>query len=78
MDPTVIVVIVVAVIALGIGGWVVVWKKRQNADDDEVYHFLCPGCKRRLSYLGRQAGHKGKCNRCGRVLDFPPTSASID
>lgn len=37
----------------------------------KVLHFNCPGCKRRLGYQPRQAGHTGICPRCGKSLRFP-------
>ncbi len=50
----------------------------QHAQGEAYLHFLCPGCRHRLRYQARQAGHRGKCSNCGHVLTFPPASQSID
>ncbi len=47
------------------------FRSRAAAADDPIMHFNCPGCKRRLGYRARQAGHKGMCPRCRINLIFP-------
>lgn len=67
------------VLALGCGWYLLArWKAQQGAKDEAVHHFLCPGCKRRLSFRARQAGHRGECSRCGQAFVFPPVAQSID
>ena len=76
MDTTVVVVVLGVAAVLVVG--VVLFLRRRPKEDDTFYHFRCPKCKRRLRYLARQVGHKGKCSNClGDVL-FPPISQSID
>jgi LPXTG-motif cell wall-anchored protein len=39
--------------------------------EEEIYYLRCPGCKRKLKYLKRQAGHKGACSNCKEQFVFP-------
>jgi hypothetical protein len=55
---------------LAIGGFAIVWARRGPQEED-ILHFNCPGCGRKLRYRPRQAGHSGKCPRCGGLLTFP-------
>jgi hypothetical protein len=77
MNTTVVVVIaaVAAVVATGV---VLLFVRLRNREDDSFYHFRCPKCKRRLRYLARQVGRKGKCSNCAGEVVFPPTAMSID
>jgi len=34
-------------------------------------YFKCPWCQRKLRYLARQGGRKGRCPRCQKDLLFP-------
>jgi hypothetical protein len=76
MDSTVVVIIVIAVLAVGIGGWMFMRGRRPK--EEPYYHFRCGKCKRRLRYQARQVGHKGKCSNCNADVMFPPVSQSID
>jgi hypothetical protein len=59
---------------LGIGG-LLVFLARRGSKEEEVLHFNCPGCGRKLRYRPRQSGHSGKCPRCDRLLTFPGVKA---
>ena len=50
----------------------------RSREDENYYHFRCPHCKRRLRFLAKQVGHKGKCSNCGCDVLFPPVSQSVD
>jgi transcription initiation factor IIE alpha subunit len=76
MDTTVVVVVLGAAAILVTG--VVLFLRRRGKEDDSFYHFRCPKCQRRLRYLARQVGHKGKCMNCNGDVIFPPISQSID
>ncbi len=76
MDMTVVVVVVGVLAALVTG--VVLFLRRRPKEDDSYYHFRCPKCKRRIRYVTRQVGHKGKCSNCGGDVIFPPIAQSID
>ena len=76
MDTTVVLVIVGVAAGL-VAGVVLIWRRRPRVDDT-FYHFRCPKCKRRLRYLSRQVGHKGKCSNCSGDVLFPPITQSID
>lgn len=43
----------------------------RKSDAEAVYHFRCPGCKRKLRYHARQVGHRGMCSHCKESLTFP-------
>jgi hypothetical protein len=75
MDTTVV-LIVASAIALAVGGFAFLRLRRPK--EQPYYHFHCPGCRRRLRYRARQAGHAGACNRCGQRLTFPPVAQSMD
>jgi DNA-directed RNA polymerase subunit RPC12/RpoP len=76
MDTTVVLVILVPVCL--IVGVVLVWWSRRPKGDDSFYHFRCPKCQRRLRYVARQVGHKGKCSNCSSEVLFPPIAQSVD
>jgi hypothetical protein len=68
----------VALAAAG-GGYLLVRRKgRLRAEAAAFLHFRCPGCKRRLRFLARQAGHRGECSHCGHHVVFPCADQSID
>jgi hypothetical protein len=71
MDPTLLIVGVVAGVAvLGVAGFLLV--RHRGRPKEIVYeHFNCPHCKRRLRYQQKQAGHSGQCPQCRRALTFP-------
>ncbi len=75
---TAVVVLIAAVAAVVVSGVVFLFVRMRNKQDDSFYHFRCPKCKRRLRYLSRQVGHKGKCSNCAGEVVFPPTAMSID
>jgi hypothetical protein len=70
MDPILIVVLVVLGAAGGVIGYRVV-RARRAAEEEPLYHFKCPGCKRRLGYRAKQVGHQGMCPQCKQRLVFP-------
>jgi|YelNatPaOPRAMG01_1025707.scaffolds.fasta_scaffold181332_1 LPXTG-motif cell wall-anchored protein len=76
MDTTIL-LMVFGVAACLVAG-VVLFRRRRSKEDDSFYHFRCPKCQRRLRYLARQVGHKGKCSNCSGEVVFPPISQSID
>lgn len=77
MDTSVVVIVSLAVVlVLAVGGYF--FLHRRPREDDNFYHFRCPRCKRRLRYLAKQVGHKGKCSNCGGDVLFPPVSQSVD
>jgi len=76
MDTTVVIVIVGVVAGIAAGAFVVWWRRPRV--DDSFYHFRCPKCKRRIRYMVRQVGHKGKCSNCSGDVLFPPVSQSVD
>jgi hypothetical protein len=77
MDTSVVVIVSLAVVlVLAVGGYFFLF--RRPGEDDTFYHFRCAKCKRRLRYLAKQVGHKGKCSNCGGDVLFPPVSQSVD
>jgi DNA-directed RNA polymerase subunit RPC12/RpoP len=77
MDTTVMLVIL-AVAAGLITGVALFVRSRRSREDDSFYHFRCPQCQRRLRYVARQVGHKGKCSNCSSEVLFPPIAQSVD
>ncbi len=79
MAPVVTAVIAGVVVVLAAGAYLLLRRRgRRREAAAAYYHFRCPGCRRRLRYQSRQAGHNGQCSHCGRPVTFPPTSQSID
>ena len=76
MDTTILLVVVGVVIVLAFG--VFLFLKGRPKKEEPYSHFRCRNCRRRLRYLKRQVGHKGKCSNCGKELIFPPLSQSVD
>jgi hypothetical protein len=68
----------VVVVLVAIGGGVLWYKKGRSPKEEEFYHFRCSGCLRRLRYVARQVGHRGKCGHCQHVFHFPPISWSLE
>jgi rRNA maturation endonuclease Nob1 len=64
------------VVVAGVLGYLLV--QARGKKEEPYYHFRCVGCKRRIRFRARQAGHKGNCSNCGRDLVFPPISESIE
>lgn len=75
---TTVVVVIGSVAAALVAGVVLFFVRMRNKEDDSFYHFRCPKCKRRLRYLSKQVGRKGKCSNCAGEVVFPPTAMSID
>jgi predicted RNA-binding Zn-ribbon protein involved in translation (DUF1610 family) len=71
-------VVIAGVVGLAVSGYRFAMKKARIAKAEEILHFRCPGCKRRLRFRARQAGNKGKCSHCGHDIVFPHPSQSID
>lgn len=69
MDLTTI-IITLLVIGMIAGGafW---YLRSQPGKEEPSYYFKCPGCKQKLKYRARQAGHEGMCPRCSQRLTFP-------
>jgi hypothetical protein len=65
-----------AVIALAAG--VYLFARLRRVEAEPFYHFRCPGCRRRLRYQARQAGHTGGCSNCGRGVTFPAVADDVD
>jgi hypothetical protein len=68
-----------AVLVLAGGGYLLARRRGQRRAEGEAYlHFRCPGCRRRLRFQARQAGHRGECSHCGHNVVFPRAGQSID
>jgi hypothetical protein len=79
MSPVVTAVIAGVAAALAAGAYLLLRRGGRRREEAGAYHhFRCPGCRRRLRYQSRQAGHRGQCSHCGRAVTFPPASQSID
>jgi ribosomal protein S27E len=79
MAPAVTAVIAGVLAALAAGVYLLLRRRgRRQEEAGAFYHFRCPGCRRRLRFQARQAGHRGACSHCGRAVTFPPASQSID
>jgi LPXTG-motif cell wall-anchored protein len=77
MDTTDVVFLILGVaVVLGVGGFLFLRFRRTK--EEPMYHFRCPGCRRRLRYRQRQVGHQGGCSNCGQHITFPAISDSID
>lgn len=72
MSPTIVIVIVFGLLAIAGAGYLLT--RSRASQEEEVYHFSCPGCRRRLRYREKQVGNKGQCPRCGTALAFPPVN----
>jgi hypothetical protein len=79
MDATVLLVLAGGALAVaGICLTLVILRRQRREREQEVHHFRCPGCQRRLRFYLRQVGHSGKCSYCGHKLTFPPVSQALD
>ncbi len=76
MDPVVGALALGAVVAAG--AWLWLRRRGHRPLEEPYYHFLCPGCRRRLRYRARQAGNQGQCSRCGKSFRFPAVADAID
>ena len=65
-----------AALAAAVGVWM--YLRMRTPTEEPFYHFRCPGCKRRLRYRARQAGHAGECSNCGRGIIFPPVTSETE
>jgi hypothetical protein len=70
MDPFTIILVSVIAVLCGIGGVIVVLRRRPKKEEP-VFHFNCPKCRRRLRYRAGQIGHAGQCPQCKSALTFP-------
>jgi MYXO-CTERM domain-containing protein len=57
MGPTVTAVIAGVVAALAAGAYLLLRRRGRRQAAAAFYHFRCPGCRRRLRFHSRQAGH---------------------
>jgi hypothetical protein len=74
MDTTTLLVLAGAGLALAAA---YLFARLRQGGEEPFYHFRCPGCRRRLRFRARQAGHAGRCSNCGRDVTFPPVSADV-
>jgi hypothetical protein len=51
------------------------WTERAIVEEKPLY-FICPGCRHKLRYQARQAGHRGMCGNCRTELKFPMRTKS--
>jgi hypothetical protein len=70
MDDPLVITLVAIVALLAVAG-VIVYLRNRPAEEEEMLHFNCPSCGRRLRYKPKQAGHKGACPRCRETFMFP-------
>jgi hypothetical protein len=54
-----------------LGAGVFVIRRYWNPKEETPLHFRCPGCKTKLRYYRRQAGHRGMCMNCREKFVFP-------
>ena len=64
-------ILCVIAVAAGITWAVVKISPSRKPKEESVLYLKCPGCKRKLKYLARQAGHRGMCNNCKEQFTFP-------
>lgn len=76
MDSTTLLILIAVLIAAAVG--VFLFVRNRPKPEEEFSHFRCPKCRRRLRYMERQVGHKGKCSNCGGSVIFPPIGQAID
>jgi hypothetical protein len=70
MDNPILIAVVLAVAALmGVGAYL--FLRPRAPQEEEVYHFSCPKCRRRFGYRAAQAGRPGSCPRCKQLFTFP-------
>lgn len=69
MEITTILLIVGGVLFLAVVTYF--FTRKRDPKPVEYLNLNCPGCKRKLRYLPRQAGHSGTCPRCNKALRFP-------
>ena len=50
----------------------ILWRRRPSKIIEPIYHFQCPGCRRKLKYRARQVGNQGMCPQCRQRWVFPP------
>jgi len=77
MNPMIWLLVALVLVALGIGAYRFV-RARIGQREEPFLHFRCPGCKRRIRFRAKQAGHSGQCSHCGNKLTFPSASAATD
>ncbi len=74
-DVTVWIILGIVVFMAAVGVFFFVRARRSTVE--AVYHFRCPGCKRKLRYHARQVGHRGMCAHCREPLTFPSVSRAL-
>jgi LPXTG-motif cell wall-anchored protein len=74
MDATTWTLIVGIPLIIAVGAFL--FFRRRTPRQLPIYYFRCPGCKRKLKYFARQAGHKGMCSNCKEPFIFPSDVAS--
>jgi hypothetical protein len=70
MDDWIVWIVAILGVLFVCGFFLYRWLKRSGREEP-VYHFSCPGCRRRLKFRARQAGHRGMCSNCKTNLEFP-------
>ena len=73
---TTLVLLVLGALAAAGGVWA--YLRLRAPREEPIYHFRCPGCRRRLRYRRAQEGHAGKCSNCGHGVIFPPVSQATE
>ena len=73
MEPSLIWILVAVAVMVAVGGFLL-FQRSKRPKEEPVYRFQCDGCKRRLKYTARQAGHSGMCPQCKKPLKFPAVS----
>jgi len=76
VDVMIWVLVGAGVVVLGVVGYR--FLRSREKGEEPYLHFRCQGCRRRLRFHARQAGHAGECSHCGRKMTFPTASESLD
>jgi hypothetical protein len=63
----------VVIISGGVYGYRFLQGRKKQGD--ELLHFQCPHCRRRLAYKSTQAGRHAMCPRCRKNIVFPAIAA---
>ena len=71
MDPIIIIIVAVAVVLAAAAGFFYLRSRSGKKTEEDYLNFNCPGCRRKLRYRSRQAGHAGACPRCNQSFKFP-------
>jgi hypothetical protein len=76
ITTTTLFLLALGALAAAAGVWA--YLRLRTPGEEPVYHFRCPGCRRRLRYRRAQEGHAGKCSHCGHGVIFPPVSQATE